>query len=305
MNANPANPVIGVRSFGPDPDLVARHTAAYVAGVQGAGVAACAKHFPGHGDTTTDSHLALPTVHASRDLLAERDLPPFRAAVEAGVRSIMCGHLLVPALDPDLPATLSRAALTELLRGELGFDGMLVTDAIEMRAVAAMLEPGEITVRALAARRRRRLRQPRHRGRPVRATRRHRRGRPLRRAARGTPRRGRRPRPRRLRLVRRPGRAPRPGTRRTGRPRRPRSRPRRPHRHRRRPAHRPAARGRGQHPSQPGRRPGQPDRRHRRPGRRAARHPPRPAGARRRAPAPRHRPRRPRRARRRPPRLGA
>ncbi|MEV4833030.1 glycoside hydrolase family 3 N-terminal domain-containing protein [Nonomuraea sp. NPDC049486] len=151
VNANPANPVIGVRSFGPDPDLVARHTAAYVAGVQGAGVAACAKHFPGHGDTTTDSHLALPTVHASRDLLAERDLPPFRAAVEAGVRSIMCGHLLVPALDPDLPATLSRAALTELLRGELGFDGMLVTDAIEMRAVAAMLEPGEIAVRALAA----------------------------------------------------------------------------------------------------------------------------------------------------------
>jgi len=151
VNANPANPVIGVRSFGPDPALVARHTAAYVHGVQGAGVAACAKHFPGHGDTTTDSHLALPTVHATRDLLAERDLPPFRAAIEAGVRSIMCGHLLVPALDPDLPATLSRAALTELLRGELGFDGMLVTDAIEMRAVAAMFGPGEIAVRALAA----------------------------------------------------------------------------------------------------------------------------------------------------------
>ncbi|WP_336207563.1 glycoside hydrolase family 3 protein [Nonomuraea sp. LPB2021202275-12-8] len=151
VNANPANPVIGVRSFGPAADLVARHTVAYVNGVQGAGVAACAKHFPGHGDTVTDSHLALPTVHASRDLISERDLPPFRAAVEAGVRSIMCGHLLVPALDPAMPATLSHAVLTELLRGELGFDGMLVTDAIEMRAVAAMFGPGEIAVRALTA----------------------------------------------------------------------------------------------------------------------------------------------------------
>ncbi|MET7462519.1 glycoside hydrolase family 3 protein [Nonomuraea sp. NPDC005501] len=151
VNANPDNPVIGVRSFGPDPDLVARHTAAYVRGVQGAGVAACAKHFPGHGDTTTDSHLALPTVHISREVLSERDLPPFRAAVEAGVQSIMSGHLLVPALDPERPATLSRTILTDLLRGELGYDGMLVTDAIEMRAVAAMHSPGEIAVRALAA----------------------------------------------------------------------------------------------------------------------------------------------------------
>ncbi|MGW3343024.1 glycoside hydrolase family 3 protein [Nonomuraea rubra] len=151
VNANPANPVIGVRSFGPEPELVARHTAAYVRGVQGTGVAACAKHFPGHGDTVTDSHLALPTVHASREVLAERDLPPFVAAIDAGVRSIMSGHLLVPALDPSMPATLSRTVLTELLRGELGFDGMLVTDAIEMRAVAAMFGPGEVVVRALAA----------------------------------------------------------------------------------------------------------------------------------------------------------
>ncbi|NRQ32240.1 glycoside hydrolase family 3 protein [Nonomuraea sp. NN258] len=151
VNANPANPVIGIRSFGPDPELVSRHTVAYVRGTQGAGVAACAKHFPGHGDTITDSHLALPTVHASREVLAERDLPPFRAAVAAGVRAIMCGHLLVPALDPELPATLSGAVLTGLLRDELGFDGMLVTDAIEMRAVAAQYPPGEIAVRALAA----------------------------------------------------------------------------------------------------------------------------------------------------------
>ncbi|MDP4506513.1 glycoside hydrolase family 3 protein [Nonomuraea turcica] len=151
VNANPANPVIGVRSFGPDPGLVARHTVAYVNGVQRAGVAACAKHFPGHGDTVADSHLALPTVHASRDVLAERDLPPFLAAIGAGVQSIMTGHLLVPALDPALPATLSRTVLTELLRGELGFDGMVVTDAIEMQAVAAMFAPGEIAVRALGA----------------------------------------------------------------------------------------------------------------------------------------------------------
>ncbi|TDC04183.1 glycoside hydrolase family 3 protein [Nonomuraea longispora] len=151
VNSDPANPVIGVRSFGPTADLVTRHTVAYVNGVQGAGVAACAKHFPGHGDTVTDSHLALPTVHASRELFSERDLPPFRAAIDAGVRSIMSGHLLVPALDPSMPATLSRTILTELLRGELGFGGMLVTDAIEMQAVADMFTPGEIAVRALDA----------------------------------------------------------------------------------------------------------------------------------------------------------
>ncbi|MGN9836650.1 glycoside hydrolase family 3 protein [Nonomuraea sp. H19] len=151
VNSDPANPVIGVRSFGPAPDLVSRHTVAFVNGMQGAGVAACAKHFPGHGDTVTDSHLALPTVHVSREILSERDLPPFRAAIGAGVRSIMCGHLLIPALDPSAPATLSRTILTELLRGELGFDGMLITDAIEMQAVAAMYAPGEIAVRALAA----------------------------------------------------------------------------------------------------------------------------------------------------------
>ncbi|MFI6457111.1 glycoside hydrolase family 3 protein [Streptosporangium amethystogenes] len=151
VNANPANPVIGVRSFGPDPELVSRHTAAWILGLQDIGVAACAKHFPGHGDTHTDSHHALPTVHASLELLAERDLPPFRAAVAAGVRAIMCGHLLVPALDPDNPATLSWRIVTGLLREEMGFDGMIVTDAIEMRAVAALHPPGEIAVRALLA----------------------------------------------------------------------------------------------------------------------------------------------------------
>lgn len=150
VNSNPRNPVIGVRSFGADPGLVARHGVAWIQGMQGAGVAACAKHFPGHGDTMTDSHLALPTVPVPRDVLARRDLPPFHAAIDAGVRAVMCGHLLVPALD-DAPATLSHAVLTGLLREELGFDGLVVTDAIEMRAVAALRSPGDIAVGALAA----------------------------------------------------------------------------------------------------------------------------------------------------------
>ncbi|MFF4128904.1 glycoside hydrolase family 3 protein [Microbispora rosea] len=150
VNADPRNPVIGVRSFGSDPEEVARHGVAWIEGLQSAGVAACAKHFPGHGDTVTDSHLALPAVRASREVIERRDLPPFRAAIAAGVRAVMCGHLLVPAVD-ELPATLSRAVLTGLLREELGFDGLAVTDAIEMRAVAALHEPGEIAVRALAA----------------------------------------------------------------------------------------------------------------------------------------------------------
>ncbi|MFC4585192.1 glycoside hydrolase family 3 protein [Sphaerisporangium corydalis] len=151
VNADPRNPVIGVRSFGADAALVARHAAAWITGLQGTGVAACAKHFPGHGDTVTDSHLALPAVHASRELLDRRDLPPFRAAIAAGVRAIMCGHLMVPALDPVLPATLSRRVLTGLLREELGFQGLVVTDAIDMKAVSARLPQPEIAVRALAA----------------------------------------------------------------------------------------------------------------------------------------------------------
>ncbi len=150
VNADQLNPVIGIRSFGADPEEVSRHAVAWINGLQGAGVAACAKHFPGHGATRSDSHLELPTVEAPREVLDLRDLPPFRAAIEAGVQAIMCGHLLVPALD-EVPATLSRAVLTGLLRDELGFEGMLVTDAIEMRAVAALHEPGEIAVRALAA----------------------------------------------------------------------------------------------------------------------------------------------------------
>ncbi|MFE6689584.1 glycoside hydrolase family 3 protein [Streptomyces sp. NPDC057743] len=156
VNSDPANPVIGVRSFGADPALVARHTAAYVEGMQSAGVAACAKHFPGHGDTAVDSHHDLPRVTADLTTLRERELVPFRAAVAAGTRAVMTAHLLLPALDPERPATLSPAALHGLLRapvaaGGLGFDGLIVSDGIEMRAISATYGIERGTVLALAA----------------------------------------------------------------------------------------------------------------------------------------------------------
>ncbi|MER5427909.1 glycoside hydrolase family 3 N-terminal domain-containing protein [Streptomyces sp. NPDC002588] len=151
VNSNPDNPIIGVRSFGTDPERVSRHTAAWVRGLQSAGVAACAKHFPGHGDVAVDSHHGLPVYAADREQIAAQALPPFRAAVDAGVRAVMTGHLLVPAHDPDLPATLSRRILGDLLRGELGFDGLIVTDAIEMGAVTDRYGIGGATVGAVAA----------------------------------------------------------------------------------------------------------------------------------------------------------
>ncbi|PIM70189.1 sugar hydrolase [Streptomyces sp. JV178] len=151
VNSNPANPVIGVRSFGADPDLVARHTAAYVTGLQAAGVAACTKHFPGHGDTAVDSHLALPRIDADRPLVEARELAPFHAAITAGTRAVMSAHILVPALDPDRPATLSHGILTDLLRGELGYEGLIVTDGMEMRAIAGTYGIEHGSVLALAA----------------------------------------------------------------------------------------------------------------------------------------------------------
>ncbi|MFI0999213.1 glycoside hydrolase family 3 protein [Streptomyces galbus] len=151
VNANPRNPVIGVRSFGTEPDLVARHTAAYVTGLQAAGVAACTKHFPGHGDTAVDSHLALPRIDVGTEVLSERDLTPFRAAIAAGSHAVMSAHILVPALDPDRPATLSRRILTDLLRGELGYQGLIVTDGMEMQAIAATYGIERGSVLAVAA----------------------------------------------------------------------------------------------------------------------------------------------------------
>ncbi|MFE0628909.1 glycoside hydrolase family 3 protein [Streptomyces sp. NPDC058864] len=151
VNSDPRNPVIGVRSFGSEPLLVARHTAAYVEGLQSAGVAACTKHFPGHGDTSVDSHHALPRVDVEPDTLHARELAPFRAALAAGSKAVMSAHILVPALDPERPATLSPAVLTGLLRDELGYDGLIVTDGIEMRAIADAYGIERGTVLALAA----------------------------------------------------------------------------------------------------------------------------------------------------------
>ena len=151
VNSDPNNPVIGVRAFGSDPVLVARHTAAWVRGLQAAGVAACAKHFPGHGNTSVDSHLDIPVIKAGRAGLELCELMPFRAAIDAGVLAVMSAHLRVPALDAELPATLSRRIMTELLRDELGFDGLIVTDGIEMRAISDRFGIARAAVLALAA----------------------------------------------------------------------------------------------------------------------------------------------------------
>ncbi|GAA3512473.1 glycoside hydrolase family 3 N-terminal domain-containing protein [Actinocatenispora rupis] len=146
VNTNPDNPIIGTRSFGADPERVAAHVVAYLTGVQSTGVAACAKHFPGHGDTALDSHLALPTV--TGDLTPH--LVPFRAAVEAGVRSVLTAHVAYPGYCEG-PATLSRAVLTGLLRDELGFTGAVVTDSMTMNAIADGVGVAEGAARAVAA----------------------------------------------------------------------------------------------------------------------------------------------------------
>ncbi|CAM5703190.1 glycoside hydrolase family 3 protein [Streptomyces hirsutus] len=151
VNANPDNPVIGVRSFGRDTGLVARHTAAYVEGLQSTGVAACTKHFPGHGDTSVDSHHAVPHIDLDATTLNERELQPFRAAIAAGTRAVMSAHIRVPVLDPDRPATLSRRILTGLLRGELGYQGLIVTDGMEMRAISGTYGLEHGVVLAIAA----------------------------------------------------------------------------------------------------------------------------------------------------------
>ncbi|MGW0752401.1 glycoside hydrolase family 3 protein [Streptomyces sp. NPDC002587] len=151
VNSNPDNPVIGVRSFGADTDLTARHTAAYVEGLQASGVAACTKHFPGHGDTNVDSHHALPRIDVDLDTLQARELVPFRAAIEAGTKAVMSAHILVPALDPTRPATLSPQILTGLLRKELGYEGLIVTDGMEMNAIAGTYGIERGSVLAIAA----------------------------------------------------------------------------------------------------------------------------------------------------------
>jgi beta-N-acetylhexosaminidase len=151
VNSDPRNPVIGVRSFGEDPGLVARQVAAAVRGLQRAGVAACAKHFPGHGATVADSHHEVARVDADRARLEAIDLPPFAAAIGAGTRAVMTGHLLVPALDDDRLVTVSPAVTTGLLRDTLGFDGTVISDALEMRALADTTGMAGGFVGALAA----------------------------------------------------------------------------------------------------------------------------------------------------------
>ncbi|WBQ06412.1 glycoside hydrolase family 3 protein [Kribbella sp. CA-293567] len=153
VNMNALNPVIGVRSFSSDPDLVARLTAAQVKGYQAdGGIASCAKHFPGHGDTATDSHTGIPTIDHTREEWERLDAPPFRAAIAAGIDSIMTAHIVVPSLDPSGdPATLSKPIMTGILREELGYDGVVVTDSLGMAGVRQKYGDAEVPVLALEA----------------------------------------------------------------------------------------------------------------------------------------------------------
>jgi beta-N-acetylhexosaminidase len=151
VNSADDNPAIGTRSFGNDANLVAIHAAAAVTGLQRAGVAACAKHFPGHGATVADSHLGLPLVDASMDVLWQRELPPFQAAIKAEVMAVMTAHIRVPAITGSDPATFSPAALSGLLRGELGFAGVIVSDALEMRGASGLIGVPEAAVVSLIA----------------------------------------------------------------------------------------------------------------------------------------------------------
>jgi beta-N-acetylhexosaminidase len=147
VNSNPRNPVIGARSFGSDAADVARHTAAWIDGMQSSGVAACAKHFPGHGDVAVDSHLALPVVGEDPHV---RALEPFKTAIAHGVRAIMSAHIVAPSID-DLPATISHRVMTGLLRDELGFEGVAITDGLEMQGLSAGRGVAEGAVLALVA----------------------------------------------------------------------------------------------------------------------------------------------------------
>lgn len=149
VNSRSDNPVIGVRSFGATAELVARHGTAWVTGLQSTGIAASAKHFPGHGDTAQDSHLSLPVVGRSLKELRERELVPFAAAIDAGARAVMTSHILLPQIDADNPATMSRTILVDLLRNELGFSGLIVSDALDMAGAQRGGGLGEAAVRAL------------------------------------------------------------------------------------------------------------------------------------------------------------
>lgn len=155
VNNNPDNPIINIRSFGEDPQLVAAHVRAFVEGARAeksSPVLTTVKHFPGHGDTATDSHIGLGSVTASRERLAQVELPPFQAGIEAGADSVMTAHLAVAALEPEpIPATVSKNVLTALLRNQLGFQGIVTTDAMDMQGLTKLYSPGEAAVRAIEA----------------------------------------------------------------------------------------------------------------------------------------------------------
>lgn len=153
VNSNPQNPIINTRSFGEDPARVSEFVAAFVRGVEENGGLATAKHFPGHGDTSTDSHLDLPLVSSDLAHLDSVELAPFRAAIAAGTSTIMTGHLAVPALEPDInvPATMSPKIMTGLLRERMGYNGLVVTDALDMGGVTVRYPPGEVAVRSILA----------------------------------------------------------------------------------------------------------------------------------------------------------
>lgn len=151
INTNPRNPVIGVRAYGDSPMLVSQLGTAYIRGLQANGVLATAKHFPGHGDTHVDSHKKLPTVGHDEERMNAVELAPFRAAIEARVAAMMSAHILYPALDADTPATLSHRVLTGLLREQLGFEGLIITDDLEMQAIDAHYQTGNAAVMAIQA----------------------------------------------------------------------------------------------------------------------------------------------------------
>jgi beta-N-acetylhexosaminidase len=151
VHTNPSNPVIGDRALSDKPEAVARLGAAIIHALQGAGIAACGKHFPGHGDTATDSHLEMPLVEHPIERLRQVEFVPFRAAIDAGVAAIMTAHVFLPALDEQRPATLSKHAVSRLLREELKFQGVILSDDLEMRAIAAQYAVPAAAVLAVEA----------------------------------------------------------------------------------------------------------------------------------------------------------
>jgi len=151
IHTNPANPVIGNRAFGMEPEMVADSAHKFLEAQEHEGVIACPKHFPGHGDTSVDSHYDLPVVNRTLDELRQRELPPFAAMVQAGAKIIMSAHILYPAIDAACPATLSRLWLNDILRGEMGFQGVITTDDIGMGAVSALFGKPGAAVKALHA----------------------------------------------------------------------------------------------------------------------------------------------------------